>query len=129
MDSVAVSEGYLGKRAIKRDVRTETDNWSIVEQVVDEVSRIEGVDQTDLPPLYDVVNPDALDSLLGDADRESEGDVRISFSYSGYVVTARDDGIVEIEDRSGHPDSEADFGDADAIEASAVSTDDACGPE
>jgi len=46
----------------------------------------------DLPPLYEVVDPDALDALF--ADDGAFGVV--TFEYAGHDVTVRADGTVEV---------------------------------
>lgn len=49
----------------------------------------------DLPPLYDVVDPDALDDLFSEPTREG---VSVSFSYAGCAVTVAR-GVVTVEPR------------------------------
>lgn len=46
-----------------------------------------------LPPLYDVVDPDALDDLLSDPTRK---DVSVSFAYAGCDITVTC-GVVTVE--------------------------------
>jgi hypothetical protein len=57
------------------------------------------------PPLYDSVNPDALDRLFepvgGDERTRMAG--RIVFPYRGFLVTVHADGEIEVHD--GHDDS------------------------
>ena len=63
--------------------------------VVEAVASAEGVDPLDLEvPLYDAVDPDALDALF-----ESGGavDGRVEFEYYGYDVTATGDGRVTLD--------------------------------
>ena len=50
----------------------------------------------ELPPLTDVVDPDALDALCAESDTSG----CIAFSYCGYTVTVGIDGAVSIEERS-----------------------------
>lgn len=50
--------------------------------VVQAVASIEGIETLELPPLYESIDPDALDALFrGDADG------RITFTYNGYTIT------------------------------------------
>lgn len=58
--------------------------------VVEAVSVVADADLTDLPPLYSVVDPDALDVLLGDAG----GPVDVLFELAGYDVTLGGDRVV-----------------------------------
>lgn len=64
--------------------------------VVEAVARAEGVDPTEIEtPLYEVVDPDALDDLF--AFRHTHGrasKVRVHFTYYGYEVRVHDDGEV-----------------------------------
>lgn len=46
----------------------------------------------EMPVLYDVVDPDALDSLFSD----STVDGRIRFRYAGSVVTVAADGTIDV---------------------------------
>jgi|AntRauTorcE11898_2_1112593.scaffolds.fasta_scaffold28875_2 hypothetical protein len=59
------------------------------EDVVRAVAEREGVSETDLTPLYHVVDPEALDSMVTHTDTT----VRISFDYEGYTVTIEDETI------------------------------------
>lgn len=52
------------------------------ETLIEKVAEAERVDPTELPPLYDCIDPDALDTLC-----DSNRDVRLEFEYHGYVVT------------------------------------------
>lgn len=51
---------------------------------------------TELPPLYDRVNADALDELMANG---RAGDVRVSFTYAGVEVTVTGDGDVFVSGR------------------------------
>jgi hypothetical protein len=63
---------------------------AIVEAIADRTGR----DATDLPPLQDTVDVDALNALVR---RPGHDDVRITFEYDGLVVTADGDGDVEVD--------------------------------
>ncbi|ELY30155.1 hypothetical protein C500_09384 [Natrialba magadii ATCC 43099] len=54
--------------------------------VINAVSAVADRDPTELPPLYETIDPDALDALLSE---QTETGVRpeVSFSYDGYAVT------------------------------------------
>jgi len=62
--------------------------------IVDAVSERADTAVTELPPLYDVVDPDALDALF--AGSETFGVV--TFEYAGYDVTVRADGVVDVSE-------------------------------
>lgn len=67
---------------------------SRVVAVVRAVAAVSGTPVGDLPPLGNVVDPDALDGIFP-TDRD-EG--RVTFDYDGYVVTVRADDIVVVEE-------------------------------
>lgn len=56
--------------------------------IVDLVARVDGVDPTELEPLYGVIDPDALDSVCG----PSLGFQRLEFAYEGHTVTVEASG-------------------------------------
>ncbi len=63
----------------------------VSETVVAAVAEYKRVDVFDLdPPLYEAIDPDALDALF----REGEGDVR--FDHWGCTVTVDHDGVVTV---------------------------------
>lgn len=64
----------------------------VSERVVEAVSARTRTDPLELPPLYDVLDPDALDALLATL---SDGEV--SFPYAGYVVTVESSGAVHVD--------------------------------
>lgn len=57
------------------------------EQVVYAVANANGVDPTDLAPLYDTIDPEALDALFSAG---TEGTIR--FAYEGHDVVVHGDG-------------------------------------
>ena len=74
-----------GERLAQYDI---ADGQPITAAVVDAVATTAGTDPIELPPLYDSVDPDALDTLF---ERQREGtDLEIAFSYTGYRVVIED---------------------------------------
>lgn len=72
--------------------------------VVSAVAAAAGVDETELPPLFHTIDPDALDSLFdsghgGALDAQPEGVV--SFRYYGFDVQVSSDGTVDVERAAG----------------------------
>ncbi|MDS0299167.1 hypothetical protein NDI76_10475 [Halogeometricum sp. S1BR25-6] len=60
-----------------------------------EISRLEGVEPFELPPLEDCVDTESLDSLFGRPDAPfHEGEVK--FRYAGYDVTVKYTGEFDI---------------------------------
>lgn len=62
-------------------------------RVAEEVARANGVDPLELDPLYDVLDPNALNELVTRSSR----DVSIDFEYENRTVTVRSDGHVQVE--------------------------------
>lgn len=72
------------------------DSPAVSTRIVRGVMETTGRDQTELPVLYDCIDPDALDALV---DRMADGEV--SFGYAGCDVTVRSDETVSVERRQG----------------------------
>ena len=76
-------------------------------EVITAVAEKEGVDPMEIEPpeyeaLYDVVNPEALDSLFApreDGTRRPTG--RVEFVFCGYDVVVTSDGEVAVSERDG----------------------------
>lgn len=66
--------------------------------VIDRVAELEGEDPADLsPPLYDAIDPKALDSLFQPSDSgHSETVETVRFTYHGYNVRVQSDGAVTV---------------------------------
>lgn len=70
------------------------ENWEeAATKVAEEVARAKGIDPIELDPLYEVVDPDALNELVTHATDV----VRIDFEYEGRTVTVRGDGHVTVD--------------------------------
>lgn len=62
--------------------------------VVSAVADIEDSDPVDLPPLYDAINPEALNDLF--TSRSESAVDQITFKYAGYSIVVRGNGEVEV---------------------------------
>lgn len=84
---------------MKRETGSETPPTTTV---IEAIAEHEGLDPLDLEqPLYEVVDPDALDSMIGDGEAgHGLSDITVQFSYNGCTVHASSDGSVEV--RSAH---------------------------
>lgn len=65
---------------------------AVTELVADATDR----DSVALDPLYDYVDPDALNALVASSNDDSAPRVRITITYAGYEVTLRRDGHVRL---------------------------------
>lgn len=71
--------------------------------VVESVAQRAGVDETELPPLYDAIDPDALDAIFDHrGDWPSDAGPRVIFSYAGFEVTVEHDGWLTIYNEFDH---------------------------
>ena len=67
------------------------------EAVVDAVATLDGVPAIELEPLYDAVEPDALDALFEHARRTDDpGSQTLTFAYAGYQISVSGDGTIEV---------------------------------
>ncbi len=63
--------------------------------VVSVVADAEDVDSVELPPLYDAIDPEALNGLFTSRSESSVG--KVEFQYAGYDVVVRGTGEVEVQ--------------------------------
>lgn len=73
---------------------------SASETVVERIAHHEGVDPVDLTPLYDAIDPDALDAIIDGAEQRNTP-LDIEFTYHGYDVTVTSDGAVHVVRETG----------------------------
>lgn len=66
---------------------------SVASSVVTAVARANGVDPTELPPLQETVDGDALDALFASSET-GPGGPKVVIHYAGYLVTVEGDGTV-----------------------------------
>lgn len=69
-------------------------NDSISLRVIEALADATGADAHELEPLYNVVDPEALDRLFNSS---SNADVRVEFEYDGSLVGVRSDGTVTVD--------------------------------
>lgn len=68
----------------------------ISEKVITGVAEAKGVDPLDLDPLYDVIDPDALNSMFRPSDGSPSASMELRFSMSGCQVVIRREGEVTV---------------------------------
>jgi hypothetical protein len=84
------------------EVRFGDNGKSVVQTITDAIMDVEDCDLTDLPPIYESVDAEALAQLMDHREERSEPTVKVSFSYVGWIVTVRDDGLVTVDDPDEH---------------------------
>ncbi|UPV73982.1 hypothetical protein M0R89_15760 [Halorussus limi] len=74
------------------------DGESVAEAIVTAVSSASDADERELRPLYDTIDPDALDALFrpvrSDVSHQREG--RVAFEYGGHEVCVESGGTVRV---------------------------------
>ena len=69
------------------------------EAIVSAVAALAGTSPVELEPLYEVVEPDALDSRVEHAQRSDDAGIHeLWFTYERYDVGVRSDGQIRIHD-------------------------------
>lgn len=72
----------------------------VINKVVNKIAEVEGVDPLELtPPLYEVIDPDALCQILATTSTAGRMNGQVTFSYTGYEVVVGGDGSVSVEKR------------------------------
>ena len=66
---------------------------STAEAIISLVAETDGRDPLELPPLYEAVDPEALNQLCMSS---SDSDLRVSFTYAGFTVLVEGSGIVHL---------------------------------
>ena len=75
----------------------EADTRSVSRAVIDAVAAVEDTPPTELtPPLYDVVDPEALDNVF--AGKATLG--KVVFNYNSYEISVDADGYVAVKDHT-----------------------------
>ena len=65
---------------------------SITETIIDRIAREDGRDPLELPPLWNVIDPEALETLFASTKSGHARAGSVGFRYCGYWVTVEDDG-------------------------------------
>ncbi len=92
----------MATKTQQRDVTPEADA-AVSARVVKEVSAATATPVEDLPPLYHVVDPDALDVLFSGCDTDGS----VEFQYAGRTVTVFADRSVTVSPASERPNQPA----------------------
>lgn len=80
-----------------RDVDVKLESVAPSQAIVERVAALEGVDHSELDPLFGAIDPDALDALVGTTGH-SDAALQIEFTYHGYDVTVTGEGVVHIDE-------------------------------
>lgn len=95
--------------SVDRSDRIESEPLSLA--VIDAVAKREGVDATEIEPpeyeaLYDVIDPEALDSLFAIGNGTGSSIGRVEFTFCGYDIVVTSDGEIHLNEGTESTDSE-----------------------
>lgn len=68
-------------------------SWTLADKVVHEVAVITNTEPLKLPPLYEAIDPDALETTVRAID-----DGKIAFQYAECCITVESDCSISVED-------------------------------
>jgi len=85
------------------DARFEKDGEeTITDALVGALAAAEGVDATDVDPVYEAVDLDALEQLFEDHDGAADAEGLLSFTFDTWNVFVRADGRIRVCDGTRH---------------------------
>lgn len=72
-----------------------SDSTSVTQEIIKAVSRELDVDPLDLPPIYQAIDPDALERVL---DSNETTTLQVRFHYEGCEIIVTGQGAVTVKD-------------------------------
>ena len=85
---------------------SDKNDGSLVTVIVETLAEATGIDQTELPPLYEFVDPDAINALFERHGGAEGADALLSFQVDTWNVFVRADGRVRVCDATETVDPE-----------------------
>src|SRR6056297_2581954 len=82
---------------------------SPTEIIVEAIAEAAEIDPVDLPPLYEIVDPAALNQFFGEHDGAAQTDALLSFQVKTWNVFVRADGRIRVCDNTQPTDPEPVF--------------------
>ncbi|WP_227380708.1 HalOD1 output domain-containing protein [Haladaptatus halobius] len=77
--------------------RHDASQQPLTEQIVTAITDAADTSHRELPPLYEVIDPDALDRLFTPIyEGATRSNVRVRFAYAGYEVVVHSSGDVTV---------------------------------
>lgn len=95
-DSAIEYDAESGTYRTFYDLDTHTPSLRLLEAV----AAIQNADPTDLDPLDDYVDPDALNAIFEPIQSRPEAHGSLSFDYEGLLVLVHSDGEIELRERA-----------------------------
>jgi len=75
-----------------------TSEGELAVRIVSAVADRKSLSVDSLPPLYESIEPDALEELVGHAATMHDTELVVQFTYAGYIVTVRGSKEISIEE-------------------------------
>lgn len=72
-------------------------NEKYSQRVLQAVATVENADPTDLPPLYEAIDPDALNALFQTDNGAQTAVDHVRFHYAGHTVVVQGDGRINVD--------------------------------
>jgi hypothetical protein len=79
-----------------RELHPDETSRSPVDAIVETVAGLEDIDPSELPPMYESINPDILNTMV--RGRPSDADAAVCFVYNGWNICVRGDGSFVVGD-------------------------------
>ena len=97
MDAVVSGVGVEEVSYHQNTVRTQFDHQKTDPStvVIATLAAAKDVEPIELEPLYDAVDPDALDAIVR-IRKGTNGDIRVSFTHEGHAITVFSYGMVTV---------------------------------
>ena len=76
--------------------QTESIDPPVSTKVVQQVAAVTGQEVAQLQPLYDTIDPEALDAIMNSGAADTPSPI-IQFTYSGYRITVDESGEVSVD--------------------------------
>jgi hypothetical protein len=84
------------------DARYDEGDLSPAEVVIEALAEATGRDSVELPPLYDFIDPDALDTFCEHRGLETSDNRILSFTVGEWNIFVGDDGRIRVCDATRH---------------------------
>lgn len=83
---------YPGRRVRERVSYRDADGTTVSTLILETVASLTDAEPGELPPLYDFVEPEALDALVAHHTRSAANRFRLEFTFGGVDVVVSGDG-------------------------------------
>lgn len=103
---------YRGCTPVVDRTYEETSGQSPTMTIVDALAAAMEIEPTELPPLFEIVDPDAIDTLFSNTESETDAAAMLSFNYRTWNVFVNADGRIRVCDATQPTDPQPVFASA-----------------